>query len=1254
MKIIVISGTSAGVGKTTLAIGLMAALEQRGLRVQAFKVGPDFNDPLRHERAINRPSHSLDGIMLTKEYNISTVAKFSSECDVAIVDGLDGLFDGYDPNSENGSTAQMAKWLKAPVILVCDCDSMARSIAAVTRGYQEFDTELSIAGVVFNKVGSLQHAKRLSESMKSSNVNVVMCGAVPKDTNLLVMNGNAPSSLPSSNEYGGLHNSTNNNSSGSFTGDGSPKTPSSTEDFQNPSASYYNNNNNNNHHYHHHLNGNGPQHGASPNSKESIALKMQKIAKVFENTVDIDAILALAKDFSIAEFISDDTNFNETLLTCATSSTYGGRSSSPAHTMVASSSSSANSKSRRDAENMLASPTKTIRPDGRVRVAVARDDAFCFFYPENLNLLERAGAELVFFSPVAGDELPRGIAGVIFPGGYPECHADALTNNRPLRMGVTAFASAGGVVYGESGGLMFLSQSLTSSDSSKPRYMCGLAPFATRFARTETRGYLDVRISIGNPLFPPGEVARGQRVHHYEIVGEIPQKIRSQDDTNSPISGWRATYDVKPSSVEDDRTQNDYGDGVGGSASEKNSNFNSGSNSSVSLERTFSNSSSTSATMIDNTNNTGGVATTSGGNKNMREGFAWNNVLVSNVHLHFGGNPTFATSFVKSCKSVKAEATIAAQKAATAAKRLALEEDVVNEIRSLRNGGRPSMNDLNNYAGGTSNTVAMRSDLYGVVGGGGGKPPMIKRRDSEHDLSRVPNDRYKAAGHSRRLSSGDMDLGGTGEFGISPSRAGNAGGPFANHQATLTEVQNNLSGAFNMFKSRSMNLLAQATGSHKQDISMRSNASFGSLHRIHSQADFLNEKEVSSRSNFGTSGEDAYNSMKRGHYHAPALVKVPEPDSEGYICSLSPAATEMVYALGLEHRLVGITSECDYPKGVQRAHSVMTSSRSINETGNGKSNFLGGDSSNKSTHSSSGYGSSHRGDASGHSGPNNMEININMLRSSNAKIILAPDVCESCLDEFVDPRSTAWAIREARAWREHIQDSAHSNNSEFMGHRADESEDNDMKGVLPIAPHTLTDVFEIMLQIGNAASQDFAAERAVKLLRDRLRRVALKVAPGFDRRPRVVSLEACKPLISGGHWLPEMKMIAGGIDELQEPGAPAEALRWERVLEHQPDVLLINFEGSFEKTLEKVEVLASQPGWWNLNAVKNREVYILNNKIFSRPGPRLVDGVEMLARIFHPDLIEEPLVEGMCLKLNLEAGKKVRPGRLRNFFSSFH
>ena len=1226
MKIIVISGTSAGIGKTTLSIGLMAALEQRGLRVQAFKVGPDFNDPLRHERAINRPSHSLDGTMLTKEYNISTVAKFSSECDVAIVDGLDGLFDGYDPNSENGSTAQMAKWLKAPVILVCDCDSMARSIAAVTRGYQEFDTELTIAGVVFNKVGSLKHAKRLSESMKSSNVNVVMCGAVPKDTNLLVMNGNPPPS-PSSNEYGGFHNINNNNSSSSFTGDGSPKTPSSTEDFQNPSVSNYNNNN----HHHYHLNSNAPHQGASPNSKESIALKIQKIAKIFENTVDIDAILALAKDFSIAEFISDDTNFNETLLTCATSSTYGGRSSSPAHTMIASSS-SASSKSRRDAENMLASPSKTIRPDGRVRIAVARDDAFCFFYPENLNLLERAGAELVFFSPVAGDELPRGIAGVIFPGGYPECHADALTNNRPLRMGVTAFASSGGVVYGESGGLMFLSQSLTSHDSSKPRYMCGLAPFATRFTRTETRGYLDVRISIGNPLFPPGEVARGQTLHHYEIVGEIPQKIRSQDDTNSPNSGWRATYDVKPTSVEHDKTRNDNGEGgVGHNAS----------HSSLSLERTLSNSSLTSATMIDNNNN-----------KNIREGFAWNNVLVSNVHLHFGGNPKFAASFVKTCKSVKAEATIAAQKAATAAKRLALEEDVVNEIRTLRNEGRSSMNDLNNYAGGTN--VTMRGDLYGGGVGGVGKPPMMKRRESEHDLSRVPHDRYKAGGHSRRLSSGDMELEGTGDFGISSSHVGNADGPFANHSHALTEVQNNLSGALNMFKSRSMNLLAHATGAHKQDFSMRSNASFGSLHRIHSQADLLNEKEMSSRSNFGTSGDDAYNSMKRGHYHAPALVKVPEPDSEGYICSLSPAATEMVYALGLEHRLVGITSECDYPKGVQRAHSVMTSLRSINEAGNVKSHFFGAYSSNKSTHSSSGFGSSYKTDASGHSGPNNMEININMLRSSNAKIILAPDVCESCLEESVDPRSTVWAIREARAWREDIQDSAHSNNSDFMGHRADEFEDNDMKGVLPIAPHTLTDIFEIMLQIGNVACQDFVAERVVKLLRDRLRRVASKVAPGFERRPRVVSLEACKPLISGGHWLPEMKMIAGAVDELQEPGAPAEALRWERILEHQPDVLLINFEGSFEKTLEKIEVLASQAGWWNLNAVKNREVYILNNKIFSRPGPRLVDGVEMLARIFHPDLMEEPLMEGMCLKFNLEAGKKVRPGRLRNFFSPFH
>ena len=117
--------------------------------------------------------------------------------------------------------------------------------------------------------------------------------------------------------------------------------------------------------------------------------------------------------------------------------------------------------------------------------------------------------------------------------------------------------------------------------------------------------------------------------------------------------------------------------------------------------------------------------------------------------LAFRRNPKFAASFVKTCKSVKAEATIAAQKAATAAKRLALEEDVVNEIRTLRNEGRSSMNDLNNYAGGTN--VTMRGDLYGGGVGGVGKPPMMKRRESEHDLSRVPHDRYKAGGHSREI-----------------------------------------------------------------------------------------------------------------------------------------------------------------------------------------------------------------------------------------------------------------------------------------------------------------------------------------------------------------------------------------------------------------------------------------------------------------------------------------------------------------------
>jgi cobyrinic acid a,c-diamide synthase len=168
MKGVVIAATHSGAGKTTLTLALMAAARQRGLMVAPFKVGPDFIDPGHHGQVLGRVSHNLDGWMLSQDYNRGIFAKASERADLAVVEGVMGLFDGYEGRSEAGSTAQMAKWLGLPVLLVVDAGGMARSAAALVRGFEQFDPELSFAGVVFNNLGSRGHLDYLSQALEGN------------------------------------------------------------------------------------------------------------------------------------------------------------------------------------------------------------------------------------------------------------------------------------------------------------------------------------------------------------------------------------------------------------------------------------------------------------------------------------------------------------------------------------------------------------------------------------------------------------------------------------------------------------------------------------------------------------------------------------------------------------------------------------------------------------------------------------------------------------------------------------------------------------------------------------------------------------------------------------------------------------------------------------------------------------------------------------------------------------------------------
>jgi cobyrinic acid a,c-diamide synthase len=180
MKGCVISAPMTGSGKTTVTLGLLTALKSRGIRVQPFKVGPDFIDPGLHEIAAGVASHNLDGWMLARETNEWLFAHESQDRDVAVVEGVMGLFDGLDGTSERGSTAEIAKWLDLPVILVVDAHGMARSAAALVYGFQNLDPEVKISGVLFNRVAGEGHYRILADAVKG----VPLLGWLPVDPSI--------------------------------------------------------------------------------------------------------------------------------------------------------------------------------------------------------------------------------------------------------------------------------------------------------------------------------------------------------------------------------------------------------------------------------------------------------------------------------------------------------------------------------------------------------------------------------------------------------------------------------------------------------------------------------------------------------------------------------------------------------------------------------------------------------------------------------------------------------------------------------------------------------------------------------------------------------------------------------------------------------------------------------------------------------------------------------------------------------------
>ena len=393
----VVAGLSGDAGKSLVTLGLARAFRQRGLRVAPFKKGPDFIDAAWLGAAAGAPGRNLDTYLMSPPAIAGSLQKAARSADLALVEGNRGLFDGFDAKGSH-STAQLAKLIGAPIILVVSAAKVTRTVAAMVLGCRALDPELPLAGVILNRVATSRQEKVIRQAI-ADDVGVPVLGAIPRLE---------AEHLPS--RHLGLV-------------------------------------------------------CAAEHPEREAAL--EGLACVIAKHVDVEAVRAIAASAT----------------------------SLPAAVIP-----------------------EQRRPSGRpVRIGVLRDAAFSFYYPENLEALESAGAELVFISPLADADLPA-IDGLYAGGGFPEEHAARLAANTSLRAGLAGAIAAGLPVWAECGGLMYLSRGLVR-DGVQHAMVGALPVVVEHTARPQGHGYVAARVDRQNPFLPDGTRFTGHEFHYSRLSG---------------------------------------------------------------------------------------------------------------------------------------------------------------------------------------------------------------------------------------------------------------------------------------------------------------------------------------------------------------------------------------------------------------------------------------------------------------------------------------------------------------------------------------------------------------------------------------------------------------------------------------------------------------------------------------------------------------------------------------------------------------
>ena len=397
---LIIAATHSGAGKTTITCGIIAALRKRGLKVQAYKVGPDYIDTGFHAIAAGCRSQNLDSWLVGTEKLAEIFYSTFGNADIAIIEGVMGLYDGG--RGGISSTAEIAKLLDAPVILVIDAKSAGTSIAATALGFREYDKDVKLAGVILNRIGSASHEKIIVDAL--NKLDIKSFGAVKRDDELV---------MPS--RHLGLVQAAENN----------------------------------------------------------FADVVEKLGDKISAQINLDALISISKKFS------------------ATKISYN---------------------------NSLSITNYTLR------IGIARDEAFTFYYAESLRELEKLGAEIIFFSPLHDENLPK-VDGLILGGGYPENFAEQLEGNKKIRADIKRAADNGLPIFAECGGYMYLMKSLTNFDG-KIFEMCGVIPTqAVMTDKLQMVGYVDATIEKDCIIGKRGDKFHAHEFHFSKEVGGVTDKI---------------------------------------------------------------------------------------------------------------------------------------------------------------------------------------------------------------------------------------------------------------------------------------------------------------------------------------------------------------------------------------------------------------------------------------------------------------------------------------------------------------------------------------------------------------------------------------------------------------------------------------------------------------------------------------------------------------------------------------------------------